>query len=97
MNPMDKRLPFYVWWIVAAGILLVLSALVWAFFVVQIREEREESMRAQAQHNTNLAVIFAEQAIATVEDVDGLLLDMRRILAEKGPGCGWTTCPRPWP
>jgi signal transduction histidine kinase len=90
---MDKRVPFYVWWIVAAGILL--SALVWVFFVVQIREEREEAIRAQAQHNTNLAVIFAEQAIATVEDVDGLLLDMRRIHAEKGRATRLDEVPTP--
>lgn len=90
---MDKRVPFYVWWIVAAGILL--SALVWVFFVVQIQQEQEEAIRAQAQHNTNLAVIFAEQAIATVEDVDGLLLDMRRIYSDKGRATRLDDVPTP--
>jgi signal transduction histidine kinase len=90
---MDKRLPFYVWWIVAAGILL--SALVWTFFAFQIRQEKEEAVRAQAQHNSNLAVIFAEQAIATVEDVDGLLLDMRRIYADKGRATRLDDVPTP--
>jgi len=79
---MRKRLPPAVLLIAATGILL--SALVWAFFLVQIRHERDEALRAQARHNANLAVIFAEQAMATVEDVDGLLLDMRRAFHDKG-------------
>lgn len=90
---MDKRVPFRVWWIVAAGVLL--SALVWVFFGIQIRQEKEEAIRSQAQHNTNLAVIFAEQAIATVEDVDGLLLDMRRIYHDKGPSMRLDNVPTP--
>lgn len=89
----EKRVPFYVWWIVAAGLLL--SALVWVFFALQIQQEKEEAVRAQAQHNSNLAVIFAEQAIATVEDVDGLLLDMRRIYADKGRATRLDDVPTP--
>jgi signal transduction histidine kinase len=79
---MLKRLPPAVWLI--AAVALVLSALVWAFFLAHIKEERDESLRAQARHNANLATIFAEQAMATVEDVDGLLLDMRRAWHAKG-------------
>jgi signal transduction histidine kinase len=79
---MLKRLPPAVWLI--ATVALVLSALVWAFFLAHIKEERDESLRAQARHNANLATIFAEQAIATVEDVDGMLLDMRRAWHDKG-------------
>jgi signal transduction histidine kinase len=79
---MLKRLPPAVWLI--AAVALVLSALVWAFFLAHIKEERDESLRAQARHNANLAAIFAEQAMATVEDVDGLLLDMRRAWHAKG-------------
>jgi signal transduction histidine kinase len=79
---MLKRLPLAVWLI--AAVALVLSALVWAFFLSHIQEERDESLRAQARHNANLAAIFAEQAMATVEDVDGLLLDMRRAWHDKG-------------
>lgn len=90
---MLKRLPLAVWLI--AAVALVLSALVWAFFLAHIQEERDESLRAQARHNANLAVIFAEQAMATVEDVDGLLLDMRRAWHDKGRALRLEDLPTP--
>ncbi|MFI5444920.1 ATP-binding protein [Polaromonas sp. UC242_47] len=79
---MFKRLHFGVLLIFAVCALM--SALIWAFFVVQIRHERSDAINAQARHNANLAVIFAEQAAATVQDVDGLLMDMRRAYHDKG-------------
>lgn len=82
---MTKRLPFAV--LVIAGVAILLSALVWAFFSVQIRHEKEDAVRAQARHNANLVTIFSEHALRTVEDVDGLLLDMRRAYTrEEGAG-----------
>ncbi|MFI5444315.1 ATP-binding protein [Polaromonas sp. UC242_47] len=62
----------------------LLSILIWAFFAVQIRHERDDAINAQARHNANLAMIFAEQAVTTVQDVDGLLMDMRRAYHDKG-------------
>jgi PAS domain S-box-containing protein len=79
---MFKRLHFGVLLIFAVCTLL--STLIWVFFVVQIRHERGEAINAQARHNANLAMIFAEQAITTVRDVDGLLMDLRRGYHDKG-------------
>jgi signal transduction histidine kinase len=90
---MLKRLPPGV--LLIAAVCLLLSALVWAFFVVHVRHEREEALHAQARHNANLAVIFAAQAVATVEDVDGLLLDMRRAYHDKGRAMRLEDVPTP--
>ena len=80
---MGKRLPLSVLLIVS--VCLLLSALVWVFFEGQIRHERQEAIESQTRHNANLAVIFAEQALATLQDVDGVLLDTRKAYYEKGP------------
>jgi signal transduction histidine kinase len=90
---MPKRPSLDVLLITVAGI--ALSALVWAFFAMQTRHERDEALRAQARHNANLAMIFAEQAITTVEDVDGLLLDMRRAWRDKGQDVRLEDVPTP--
>lgn len=77
-----KRLPLSV--VAIVSVCLLLAALVWAFFYMQIRHEREEAIQSQMRHNANLAVIFAEQAIAILQDVDGILLDMRKAYYEQG-------------
>lgn len=79
---MVKRLPLSVVSIVS--VCLLLAALVWAFFYMQIRHERQEAIESQMRHNANLAVIFAEQAIAILQDVDGILLDTRKAYYEQG-------------
>ncbi|WP_411886325.1 sensor histidine kinase [Polaromonas sp. YR568] len=77
-----KRLPLGVATIVS--VCLLLSALVGMFFYMQIRHERQEAIESQMRHNANLAVIFAEQAIAILQDVDGILLDTRKAYYEQG-------------
>jgi signal transduction histidine kinase len=90
---MVKRPPSIVVLIVVVSIFL--SALVWVFFIAQIRHEREDSLQSQARHNANLTLIFAEQAIGTVQDVDGLLLDMRRVYRDKGRALRFEEVPTP--
>lgn len=88
-----KRLPVSVVSIVS--VCLLLSALVWVFFYMQIRHERREAIESQMRHNANLALIFAEQAIATLQDVDGILLDTRRAYYEKGRALQLDELPTP--
>ena len=90
---MLKRLPLSVVSIVS--VCLLLAALVWAFFYMQIRHERQEAVESQMRHNANLAVIFAEQAIAILQDVDGILLDTRRAWYEKGRALQLDELPTP--
>jgi signal transduction histidine kinase len=90
---MLKRLPLSVVSIVS--VCLLLSALVWVFFYMQIRHERQEAVESQMRHNANLAVIFAEQAIAILQDVDGILLDTRRAWYEKGRALQLDALPTP--
>jgi signal transduction histidine kinase len=72
-----------------------LLALVWVFFIAQIRHERADALQSQARHNANLALIFAEQAMDTVQDVDGVLLDMRRVYRDKGRALRFEEVPTP--
>lgn len=88
-----KRLPPAIY--LTAGVGIFLSALVWVFFFAQIRHERDEALQAETRDNANLVTIFAEQAITTVEDVNGQLLDMRRAYERKGNALRLEEVPTP--
>ncbi len=77
------------------AVCIFLSALVWGFFLAQIRQEMATAIGYQTRDKANLATVFAEPAESPLHDGDGLLKSMRQSYLYKRDGLKHEDVPVP--